>query len=577
MASAISYGRQSDQNNEIKLNEDDDDSLSNAAQLAACDSAAEKAGDRIVAKFSEQFTGTTDTRPEFNRLRDFVTQNAKLYPLDHKERIRRLYIFNYKRLSRDPMHTVQIIRWFDAKGVEVVPSYGPKFGTGPLDQMILFTLGTMGQMEILDNVSIANGTRRRLADEGKLVCSGSARFGYAYDKKARTRVIDPEAAPIVERILTSLAKGMPLRSLALALTQDGVPTPLAYRQAKKTGKAPRHEKWVIKTLRTLVYDRSYSGEAFKIGKAQIIDGDGAGRYRNGSKKRTVGLGTQEVGEATPAIVSKAIQDKAIENCKNRSKPQVRHDHWLIGFVYCAACNRNMVRCKHNRGNYTFWRCNNYQFDRSCPIRLGHVHNKHVEDLVWQRLVKLISDKGRFEAKLRELEEKLCDPVWENEATTHEKEIKRLKAKVKALVSAFAEETNPIIKEAKESTLKETADQIEYHEKMVVSLAEKLAQSRQAKSYVDGLRQTIADRVRLRSELSHEEKAQIAKAIGLRVILGRRSGELTVDLRAFDYDASAMVRSHLAGPKDPFDRPTKGSRKPGVGSDPSTDGYPSRAP
>lgn len=101
----------------------------------------------------------------------------------------------------------------------------------------------IGGMAELDGLKIAERTqrgKRARIESGKPSVGCRAPFGSRWLSEAKERLEpDPITAPIVRRIITSIANGTSARQMALALMREGVSTP-----------SGRSAIWHVSTIRT---------------------------------------------------------------------------------------------------------------------------------------------------------------------------------------------------------------------------------------------------------------------------------------------------------------------------------------
>lgn len=516
---SISYARQSDQANSKRVNAEDDETLSIGSQLTACREKAAENKDKIIREFSEQFTGLTDARPQYQEMIRFLKDNIRRHPKpDDPQRIRKLYTYKYHRLGRKADDIVPLIGYFATMDIQVVPVRDQPFGNTPAEKAMLYMLMTFAEMQVADSITHATDARRQLTNNGKLVCAGPPLYGYRYDMAIRTRVIVAEQAEVVRRIFDLAARGDGCDTIARRLQAEGILTPRG-----------RDTRWSARTIGRLIKEPSYKGEPMVANRYKPTKE----RYRNGKHKieRVEG---KPVGAPTPAIVSAELWERANKAASTRSKPQVRHDHWLIGRVVCA-CGKAMVRsAKPNRPNTGgwAWMCVGYAKRRGCNN--CYIPNKEIEPEAWDRLRRWVKDPEVVVQKLKELEGQLIDRNWEQEEKSILKTVARLRGKMSDLLDSFGSATRAAVRDAVTSKIDALAEEIESHEKMLASVQEHVAEARQTAAVLDEMRETIRARV-WQGEATEAEKSALAEAIGLRIVVMRaEDGSRKVDFHAFGF-------------------------------------------
>jgi site-specific DNA recombinase len=159
------------------------------------------------------------------------------------------------RLSRDPLHLGILLDEMALLDVEV------QFVTEEVDDtpdgaLVRFVKGYAAKIESERRKERTMRAVRARAQAGKLIPSSRPPYGYQFgpevDGSGRLTkvrlVIDPATAPIVVRIFHDVVHGQSLRSVASALTQEGIPTP--------TGLV----RWNPVTIRKIIALSTYWGQ-----------------------------------------------------------------------------------------------------------------------------------------------------------------------------------------------------------------------------------------------------------------------------------------------------------------------------
>jgi site-specific DNA recombinase len=217
---AAIYPRVSDPNGEAK------DSAGLATQETACRRYAEERGYAVSEEYiyRESHTGVELwERPKLTALRQALRDRA----------IDAVIVYAIDRLSRDPVHLGVILTEADHAGVAV------EFVTEPLDnspegQLIRFVRGYAAKIE---HEKIKERTQRGIrarVQRGRPLVGCKPLYGYRWvngpDGKKERLEIDPETAPVVRRIFRDVVNGTPLRSLAVAFHEEGIPPPRGNRE-----------------------------------------------------------------------------------------------------------------------------------------------------------------------------------------------------------------------------------------------------------------------------------------------------------------------------------------------------------
>jgi len=544
MGQAVIYARQSDLTGGARG--EDDGALPLDAQINACRAHAAKLGLIVLQAYQEQFSGLSDQRPQYLRMLADLKANVRSHKKGDPARITHVIVYKWSRLSRDPNTVVPLVGYFRKQGIEIEPVADNKVGAKPMDELMLYAIATFNRIQVSDSIEFSTNARKTLLDNGKLVCAGKARYGYRYDKQARTRVIDEENAAVVRRIFEWFLEGHAAHKVMTLLLQAGIPSPSG------------NPRWGLKTIRDIIKDPSYKGAPMRALKTERTPEDEGGGYHPCGTRKARPAEGREIGVGTPAIVTSATWDRANEMVKGRHRASVRaDDDWLTGRVWCSSCGVRLAKFKHHRGQYSYWRCPRWQNSKECDNKLGHALDKHVRNEACRELVAFLNDKRVQEAKLKEMRDELADPGWQEEHDRHVSEIGKLKAKIAKLLAKFGDD--PEMEELLADQIRAVREQVVAREELVASLAGKVAQTRHAAETVERvgwvllhwpeklLKSPIAPL--LFAQFALEDKRLVAEAVGLRVEVGRPGASgITVVVKIFDYESTrAYVASHCQEP------------------------------
>jgi DNA invertase Pin-like site-specific DNA recombinase len=543
MGLAIIYSRQSDPYGGAKG--EGEDGLSVEAQTAACREHAAKLGLAVHQEYQEQFSGLSEDRPVYKRLMEDVRRNVKAHKKGDPCRITALVIYKWSRLSRDPDLVVPLVGYFRQQGIEIEPVADRRVGDSEMERMMLYIISTFNQIQVKDGIEHASRARKQLWDTGKLVCTGKARYGYKYDKDSHARVIDEDAAAIVRRIFAWFTEGLAAHAVMVKLRDEGVKSPSG------------RPRWGLKTIRDIIKDPSYKGEAMRVQKTERTPLDEGGGYHPcGSRKFRKAEG-RAVGEATPAIVSAEVWDRANEMASGRHRAGVRGEpDWLVGRVFCASCGVRLGKFKHTRG-YSYWRCPRHQNFKECDIKMGHALDKYIREDAERNLARFMNDDRLLDAKIAEWEATMADPNWQAEHDRNRAELDKLKGKMARLLARFGDD--PDLEDLLAGQIHAAQDRIKALEAFELTLAARVAQVGAARENGKKLRACLIAfkpgphiDAMLQSENSgifialmpHEDRAFLADATGVRVEVGRptEGKGVTVTVKIFDFEATRAYSS-----------------------------------
>lgn len=152
-----------------------------------------------------------------------------------------------------------------------------------------------------------------------------ASFGYDLTEDKRSYVINKEQEVWVRQIFDWCAAGMPLRSIARALTEQGVPTPRSPRKG-----------WDPSTIQKMLANPVYKGTfiANRRTTAWVWEG-GKQRFVNGAKDES-----EWIYVDVPAIISEEQWDEVqrrLEENKRLSMRNGRKHEWLLSKMVRCVC------------------------------------------------------------------------------------------------------------------------------------------------------------------------------------------------------------------------------------------------
>lgn len=217
----------------------------------------EEQGYEHIAHLSEMHTGSElDERPQLTKIRNMI----------RRRQIDVLVLMQLDRLARDQFHQAVVFYECEQHGVSVELAT-EKIDDTPFGRYMLLTKGFHAEQQRRDTREKSMRGKRQRVRAGLILATHSPLYGYLWpdDRKSRY-VINPEIAPIVQRIFQDVLRGLSTYEIAVALNEEGVLTPLHYQYTRK-GKAPpaRGAEWQDRTVYAIVTNPAYYGnyEAFK--------------------------------------------------------------------------------------------------------------------------------------------------------------------------------------------------------------------------------------------------------------------------------------------------------------------------
>lgn len=264
------------------------------------------------------------------------------------------------RFARNTVDTLTHVRQLKEAGVEV---YFEKENIWTLDskgELLITIMSSLAQEEsrsISENVTW--GHRKRFAD-GKVMVPYASLLGYKKGQDGNL-VIDETQAPIVRRIYADYLTGKSPRTIAAALTAEGVKTP--------RGKT----RWSTTTIRSILSNEKYKGDAL-LQKTFTTD------FLSKTIKPNQGEVPQYyvTGNHEP-IIDPATWDLVQQEITRRATPGSSSAHPFASRIKCGQCGGWYGRktwhstSKHRRH---VWRCNN-KYERSTACTTPHLSESQI--------------------------------------------------------------------------------------------------------------------------------------------------------------------------------------------------------
>lgn len=285
-------------------------------------------------------TGTTDNRPEFQRMLELAREGE----------IDFIITKSVSRLARNTTVVLQTIRELKDIGVEVrfeKENINTLSGDGELMLTVLSSFAEEESRSVSENVK---WRYQKKFENGELFITTNRFLGYDKDEHGNL-VISPKEAEIIRRIYEEYLAGNGAFRIAKLFNKEGVPT--------VTG-----SKWHESSIREILKNEKYKGDAL-LQKYHTPD------HLTKLKKRNSGeLNSYYIEDNHPPIVTKENWSKvqaemkkrteAKGNMKGSGKSQNRYQ--LTGMLYCSKCGATLRRrtwnSKHSCRKIV-WQCSNY--------------------------------------------------------------------------------------------------------------------------------------------------------------------------------------------------------------------------
>ena len=262
---------------------------------------AKARGLTIIKEYTDRaITGTRDDRAEYNLM---LHEAAKLKPAY-------LILWKTDRLSRDRYDSVIAKKILRDNGVKIL--YTGESVPEDEDSQGLIEAIYEAMADQFIKGHRKNVQRGMDYNAERCLYNGIKLIGYL-GKPEKPYEIDPDTAPIVERIFNEYADGTPMQRIAASLNEQGIKTSAGGR-------------FTINSLRRILTNRSYIGE-YSWGKFTTP----------GGMPRIIG---DELFERVQARL--AANQHGGKGARKKLDPEAPiADYWLSGHLFCGKCGESM--------------------------------------------------------------------------------------------------------------------------------------------------------------------------------------------------------------------------------------------
>lgn len=312
-------------------------------QIRDCKAYAERNGIKVIKEYTDAAkTGTNDQRPAFQQM---IKDSAK-----HQFQI--VLVWKLDRFARDKYDSARYKHQLSQNGVRVISVMEP-ISESPEGVIMESLLEGMAQYYSMDlSLKVKRGNRESALEHKTL---GIRIFGYKKDDTDHY-IIDPETAPVVQRIFNEYASGKKSKEIIDDLNAEGIRT--------NTGK-----EWTKQQIQKTLRNERYTGVYIYSDVARDEGG-------------------------MPAIITKKLWQKVqtMMDKKRISPASGRDVHYLLtGKIFCGKCGGAMVgesATSHSHKKYYYYTCIN-KHGHTCDMH--RVRKDVVEDAVINALSDQIND------------------------------------------------------------------------------------------------------------------------------------------------------------------------------------------
>lgn len=365
----------------------------------------------VVDTVTETRTATTDQRPVFQD----VLARIRTGEADT------LLVHSQDRFSRDMPDTLVYLRDFSRAGAQVWTVKQGHIRSETAVEQFLATAGAFGgQSEIETKRERTKRGMRGRAAAGRLT-GGRAPYGYRYPEDerlpdgrlARYRLEeDPATAPVLRRIFADVAGGASIRSVAHALSAEGVRRP----------KGQPSEPWGHMTVHDMLNNPAYRGDGYslfarRVGRSVQTDYGQAVRLPEGTVPALV---TAELWEAAQRALS-------VNRARHVSTLRYTDDVLLRGgFIRCGGCGRKLSVMRNTPTGPRYCCTSNPKQANPCPARTS-IMASIIDKKIWSYVSDLYQCPEMVRDELERLrtsgptteERRLLVEHWAEVAKEHE--------------------------------------------------------------------------------------------------------------------------------------------------------------
>ena len=335
-----------------------------------------------------------EKRPNFQKM--IALTKSQEHPVDL------ILVWKFSRFARNQEESIVYKSLLKKIGVDVISVSEPIID-GPFGGLIERVIEWMDEYySIRLSGEVKRGMEER-ASKGKF--NSYAPFGYLMQNGELCP--DPERADIVRRIYHDFLDGIPMRNLAIKLSNEGYTSKFNNKLEMRS---------IERILRNPVY----------IGK--IV-------YSTDGKRRNFEIRTTDIvrnGSHEPLIDEKtfyAVQEKLLEQ-KNKypkyAKTSVSSEYMLRGLIRCADCGGMMVRSHSGPSNAEAMQCNNYV--------KGKCTRSHY--ITMERLISLFLSKIQYDIVTGNFQFETTSGKNEPDSISVQRQLDRNIAKLKRIMAAY---------------------------------------------------------------------------------------------------------------------------------------------
>jgi site-specific DNA recombinase len=373
MARYVFYGRTSSDNQRK------DETIE--TQIEAARSWSERTGLRLTRHYLDD--GISSSTPFAER-----DEGRRLLEDARSQRFTHALVYNFRRLGRDQLDTLQTIKALSEIGVRIQSICEP-VPDGSEDDLGLLMIGVLtsfGQYDWIQLRRLLSAGKEKWAGEGYWP-GGPTPFGYRLNVERRKRLVrDERELAVARRIVDMMLAGdRSTHAISALLNADGTPTPKAMRDGNIS------YRWTPGLISKMLSNPLYAG-------------------------RIVWRGRMVAEAPELAIITEAEAARLreiIESNKAKSPRNSKREYWLRGMVECGVCGKAM--CGWTGGTWfgkgqergisrsvgtVYYRCCS-RYSKAGRCAGIEVNGEKLEAAVWHWCVEAVAKPEEYLDELRE--------------------------------------------------------------------------------------------------------------------------------------------------------------------------------
>ena len=386
-------------------------------QEAACRRFCDARGYALVDEvYREVYSGQQLwERRALSKLRDAVRRGE----------IDTIVCYSVDRLARDAVHLGVIITEAEHAGCAV------EFVSEPLDdtpegQLVRFIKGFAAKVEAEKIRERTGRGRRARVEAGKPLAGNKCRYGYVWRDEAKTGMLaDPVAAPIVRRVYRMVLDGSSLRSIAVQLNDEGIPSP--------SGRS----RWALPAVRAILLDPLYCGLGGGLRYKMLkVRSKRTGNVYRQCVPRPLDEQIPYPEGTVPTLVTvdeyEAVQVKLERNKREATRNAIDHTAALLraGHIFCGYSGHRLHYGTRGKG----YECTANSADPGVCPQKAWIKASIVDAAVWERVRGVLLDPDVIE---REVERLRKDDPTANDLAAVDRSIREVERQQRNLVDQLA--------------------------------------------------------------------------------------------------------------------------------------------